>query len=278
MAECLAVLILAFAQASGTRDGIPAWAYSLSKQGAEPSPSAVELPSFLQTQPQDQNAGRGRDVSSFALNVAAHVRYAIPFGAADRSYITYGGGLYVVDHYVSWSDFFHPGWGFDLELDIFLGDHGPGPNQKPGFNYGIAVVIGTDEFGGNHVSDSLGGTLSLDNMTMNSLLVGGKVLHTLGGGGFYADGSFGLGAVHYSAVEGTFSLLGVGQFRDSVFEDTWTFASQFRGHAGYRLGPLGIVLGLGFRILAPPQEGGRISMNSGAFWTFDLDLGAELGF
>jgi len=40
----------------------------------------------------------------------------------------------------------------------------------------------------------------------------------------------------------------------------------------------GIVLGLGFRILAPPSEGGNFDMNSGAFWTFDIDLGVELGF
>jgi hypothetical protein len=270
----LAFLIVASWQ-SESRDGLPSWAYSLSLDGAETRPLADELPGVLQAEP-PAGRGRDRDVSDFTLNVAAHARYAIPFGAADRSYIVYGNGLWVVDHYVSWSDFFHPGWGFDLELDIFLAKNGPGPNQQPGFNYGIAVVLTSDEFGGDHVNDSLGRSLSIENLTMSSILIGGKVIHTLGHG-FYADGSFGVGAVHYSAVEGTFSGLGP-SFRDEILEDTWTFASQFRGHAGYRLGPLGIVAGLGFRIQAPPHEGDRISMNSGAFWTFDLDLGVELGF
>jgi hypothetical protein len=84
--------------------------------------------------------------------------------------------------------------------------------------------------------------------------------------------------VHYSSVEGSFEGPGLLKFRDTVFKDTWTFASEFKGHAGYRLGPVGVVLGLGFRIQAPPTEGNNFSMSSGAFWTFDIDLGAELGF
>jgi hypothetical protein len=271
MLACLALVMLTSLQAE-TRDGLPSWAYALTLDGDETPRSLEEVPGILQGAPADQGAGRGRDVSDFKVNVAAHARYAIPFGAADRSYITYGNGLWVVNHYVSWSDFFHPGWGFDLELDIFLGK-----NQQPGFNYGIAVMLQSDEFGGDHVNDSFGHELSIEKLTMNSLLVGGKVIHTLGGGGFYADGSFGIGAVHYSAVEGTFNGIGPA-FRDEILKDTWTIASQFRGHAGIRLGPVGIVAGLGFRIQAPPHEGTRVTMNSGAFWTFDLDLGVELGF
>jgi hypothetical protein len=269
MLGCLAWLLVASLQTESA-DRLPPWAYALSVEGAEAPRAEDEVPGVLQAEPA---GGRGRDVSDFKLNVAAHLRYAIPFGAADRSYITYGNGLWVVNHYVSWSDFFHPGWGFDLELNIFLGK---GANQQPGLNYGIAVILNSDEFGGDHVNDSLGRSLSLENLNMNSLLVGGKIIHSLGGA-FYADGSFGIGAAHYTAVEGTFSGIGP-SFRDEIFQDTWTFASQFRGHAGIRLGPVGVVAGLGFRIQAPPHEGARITMNSGAFWTFDLDLGVELGF
>ena len=139
------------------------------------------------------------------------------------------------------------------------------------------VLLGADELGGDTVHGVAGNSISVENLTMGTLLVGGKVIHTLGGG-FYADGHVGLGVVHYSSVEGTFDGPGFVKFKDTVFEDTWTFASEFKGHAGYRLGPVGIVLGLGFRILAPPSEGGKFDMNSGAFWTFDIDLGVELGF
>lgn len=211
------------------------------------------------------------------LNVGAHVRFAMPFGAADRSTIVYGSGLVVVSNYVSWTELFNPGWGLDLEIDIFLGSRGPGAKRQPGFNYGVVALLQTDEFGGDRVNGGGGTSISLENLTMNSFLVGGKVIHTLGSG-FYADGHFALGVVHYASVEGTFDGPGFVKFRDTVFEDTWTFASQFRGHAGYRLGPVGIVLGLGFRIQAPPAEGHNFEMHSGAFWTFDVDLGVELGF
>ena len=212
------------------------------------------------------------------LNVGAHARFALPFGAADRSTIVYGAGLVVVDQHVSWADFFHPGWGLDVELDIFFSSNGPGAKRDPGFNYGILLLLGTDEFEGDHVNGVGGATIGVDNLTMNTLLVGGKVIQTLGGGGFYADGYVGLGVVHYASVEGTFQGPGIVKFRDTIFADTWTFASAFRGHAGYRLGPVGIVAGLGLRIQAPPSEGHNISLNSGAFWTFDIDLGVEVGF
>jgi len=138
--------------------------------------------------------------------------------------------LVVINSYTSWNDFFHPGWGYDLELDIFFGNRGPGPHREPGFNYGATVLLGMEEFGGNTVHGVAGNSISVENLTMGSLLVGGKVLQTLGGG-FYADGHVGLGVVHYSSVQGTFDGPGFTQFKDTVFEDTWTFASELKGHA-----------------------------------------------
>lgn len=237
----------------------------------------ADLPRSLSTDlPEAQAAPPARN-DGLVLNVGAHVRFSMPFGAADRSTIVYGPGVVVVDNYVSWTDFFHPGWGFDLEIDVFFKGSGPGPDREPGFNYGALLLLETDEYGGDRVNGAAGNSVSVENLTMNSLLVGGKVIQTLGGG-FYADGHIGLGVVHYSSVEGSFEGPGLLKFRDTVFKDTWTFASEFKGHAGYRLGPVGVVLGLGFRIQAPPTEGNNFSMSSGAFWTFDIDLGAELGF
>jgi ABC-type branched-subunit amino acid transport system permease subunit len=93
-------------------------------------------------------------------------------------------------------------------------------------------------------------------------------------------GLISLGAVHYTEVEGTFTgpLFPLGGTRDKILKDTYTFASNFAFNGGYRLGPIGLTLGGAFRIMAPPSEGTHFSMNSGAFWTFDINLGAELGF
>jgi hypothetical protein len=244
-------------------DGTPNdWARTLS---GEPLRTAVQEPP----------PAAPRKEENLRLNVAAHIRYAIPFGSADRSEWIYGPGIVVVDQNLSWADFFDPGWGLDVEIDLFFSNRGT--TQSPGVTYGVMLMLQTDEFGGERINGVFNNSVTVDDMTMNSLLVGGKVIHTLGGG-FYADGHIAIGAVHYTAVEGTFSGPALPQFRDSVFEDTWTFASQFRGHVGYRAGPVGIALGLGFRIQAPPEEGSRVSFESGAFWTFDLELGVELGF
>src|SRR6185295_13247177 len=121
------ILLLCLA-ASGGDERLPGWARSLA--GEEPARSAGAEDLL-------QEKVAATEVSGLTLNVGAHVRYAIPFGAADRSYLVYGNGLVVVDQYVSWADFFHAGWGLDLELDIFFAKNGPGKNREPGFNYGV---------------------------------------------------------------------------------------------------------------------------------------------
>jgi hypothetical protein len=134
-----------------------------------------------------------------------------------------------------------------------------------------------DEFSGGSVSDSAGNYLHPGNLSMTSFLVGGKVIQSFDQG-FFADGRFGLGAVHYSAVNAAFGGPLTPEFHDELFKDTVTFALDLRGHGGIRLGPLGLTIGMGFRMLMPPNEGGQLDMNSGPIWVWDIDLGAELGF
>jgi hypothetical protein len=223
-------------------------------------------------------AGR-RDDDDLNVCVGAHARFTVPFGAADRSYATYYGGYYVVDHYLSWADFFNPGWGYEMQVDIFLAGNSGARRRTPGFNYGLTLLYQTDQYYGRKTTDGFGSTLSLDDMTSNSLQIGGRMVQTTGENFFYG-GVIAIGAIHYSEVEGTISSVvpGIGTFHDRIFRDTWTIASTFRADGGYRLGPVAIVLGVGLRIMGPPSESTHISLNSGAFWTFDVDLGVEIGF
>jgi hypothetical protein len=225
---------------------------------------------------QDDFGRAPRNDDGLNVSVGAHARFTVPFGAADHSYTYYYGGLYYVDHYLSWADFFNPGWGFDIEADFYLGGNGPGRRRTPGFNYALAFLYQTDQYYGTKSSDGFGNTLSLDDMTANSLQVGGRVVQQLANDFFYG-GLIAIGAIHYSEVEGTFSGPFT-TFRDSFFRDTWTIASTFRADGGYRLGAFAIVTGIGLRIMGPPSESTHVSLNSGAFWTFDIDLGVELGF
>src|SRR5882672_4202520 len=246
-----------------------------------PAGLAAELPQQqgldgapVEKAPKQDDFGRPpqQDDDSLLINFGAHARFSVPFGAADRSYSSYY-NYYVVDHYLSWADFFNPGWGYEFEADIFFNKNAPGHRRTRGFNYGLVLLFTEDQYHGRSVDDDFAGNLKVEDMTTATLQIGGKVMQTLGND-FYYGGLITLGVVHYSAVEGTFSAPGLPTVRDEVFRDTYTFASTFRADGGYRLGPIGITLGIGLRLLAPPTEGGRISMNSGAFWTFDVDLGA----
>lgn len=213
------------------------------------------------------------------VTVAGHVRFGFPFGAAERGDVVYGANLVIVSESLSWADLFDPGWGFDVELDLFFAGK-PKPTSPRGFmglNTGLALLLQMDEFHGQRATDSFGGGIDVGNLNMGSLLAGPVIYKGIGEGA-YTKGHIALGVVHYSAVEATFFGPAIGQFRDELFKDTWTFASDFRGEIGYQAGPVGFSFGLGFRINAPPSEGSRVSLDSGAFWTFDISLGVELGF
>jgi hypothetical protein len=226
----------------------------------------------------DMPRGRASAKNDLTVNVAVHGRFVLPFGSADRDVFVYGGGVFLVDQHLSWADLFHPGWGFDVELDILPGDaSGKGRARQPGFDYGGFAAVLIDECPGSSVSDGAGNFIHPQNLNMTTILVGGKVIQSFDQG-FFADGRFGIGAVHYNTVEATFGGPGIPDFHDELLRDTWTFAMDLRGHGGIRLGPVGLTIGLGFRFMVPPNEGARVSLDSGPLWIFDIDIGAEIGF
>lgn len=238
------------------------------------------LPTSLSSQDVDVSRDRSNDLD-FGLNAAAHVRFSIPFGAANRDVSgisTPTGALLVIDNHLSWNELFSSGWGGDLELDIMLGsDRRGGNRQEGGMRYGIYFTMMVDEFNGSSAHDDFGNFVSPDNMTVNAYLLGGKVMQSFGKG-FFAEGRMGLGAVHWSSVPATFGGPLTPDFQGELFRESWTFGMEIRGGGGIKLGPLGLTLGLGFRWFFPPSEGSVATLNSGPMWTFDIDLGAEIGF
>jgi len=250
----------------------------------DPSPFTSEAGPTLPWENQDDfDRGRGRKSDTdLIVNAAIHGHYSMPFGSADRDSVAYnnpaGGVTVLIDQHVSWNDLFHPGWGFDLEFDLMFGDASKqGRMRTPGFDYGGFVAYMSDTYGGSSVSDDFNARVKANNLDVTTILVGGKVIQSFQDG-FFADGRFGIGAVHYGSVQAEFSGPAIPTFRDELLEETWTFAVDLRGHGGIRLGPLGLTIGMGFRFMVPPNEGSRVNLDSGPFWTWDLDLGAELGF
>jgi hypothetical protein len=243
--------------------------------------SAETLPASLSEQ--DSTSGRiprGTE-SDFGVSVAAHLRFVVPFGSADRdvSYISGpGGALVTIDHHLSWADLLDPGWGGDIEVDFWFGRDRTGLSRgQGGMRFGAYLTVMIDEFSGDRVEDDFGFFIRSGNMSVNTYLVGAKVIQNFEGN-FFAGGRMGIGAVHYSSVNGHFGGPGIPEFEAELFEDTLTFAFELRGHGGIKLGPVALTFGMGFRMLLPPSEGPAVQMSSGPIWTWDIDLGAEIGF
>lgn len=233
----------------------------------------VELPRTLGQAPPPPQAQAGPD---FGLSAGAKARWSTPFGFADGEigWISGPGGTVVfVDDTISWSDLFHSGWGGEIEIAVTPGaSRGHPESLRTGFYLALEI----DHFEGDSVSSGSSQVRPGD-LDMATLIVGGKGTHRLSEG-TVASGRVGIGAVHYSAVEATYTGPLVPAVTGEFLEDTWTFAFETRGGVGVKLGVVVLSVGLGMRILGPPREGDGLDMDSGAFWTFDLDFGAELGF
>lgn len=265
--------ILAFlaATASATAQEVPL------RRPAWPPPQA-ELPASLETQ---EVAPAERKGPEFGFNAALRGRWSLPFGAAHRDVAAIegpGGAVVFLDQHASWNDLFHDGWGADLEVAVYFredaqGGYGRGQSMR----YGAFLSYSSDHYEGDSESDDFGTKMDVEDLNLTTLLVGGKV-EAMTGKQTFVDGRLGLGVVHYSSVEATFSGPLVPAFRTELFEDSYTFAFDVRGHGGIALGPLNLVAGFGFRWLWPPSEGTNIDLDSGGFMTFDLEVGVELGF
>jgi hypothetical protein len=230
------------------------------------------LPTTLGVGPQNREPDY-----EFGLTAGVHGRFSLPFGAADRDITGYAGGggaVIVVDQNISWNQLFRAGWGAEAEIDIMVGSTRQRGHE---FRYGAYIVLEEDHYDGDSVTDDFGGKMKVDDLSMNTFIVGGKVVQPFGDQ-FFTSGRLGVGAVHYSQVEATFSGPLVAPFTGEFIRDTWTFAFEVKGYAGLKLGPVNLVAGMGLRILLPPSEGDAVSLSSGLFYTFDLEVGAEIGF
>lgn len=242
-------------------------------------PAMTDMPALEPRQDRELvDVERSRQSTTvLSVDAALHGRFSLPFGFAERNVISYGGGFYVIESDLSWSELFDPGWGATLTIDISKRMTRSGSMGPAGFEVGGYISFQQTNYGGNTVDDQFGNRLQSGDLNTNAWMIGVKMSQPLQGQ-FYADGRFGLGAVHYAEVEGTFDPTFGPAFRDVLFKDTWTFAMELLGHAGVRFGPLGVTIGLGFNMWMPPSDGNNLTLDSGPMWNFFLELGVELGF
>jgi hypothetical protein len=95
---------------------------------------------------------------------------------------------------------------------------------------------------------------------------------------FFGDVRVGVGLAHFPSLDAWFRTAATTGIKGELIADTWTFALELRVHAGWRLGPGAIVLGMGGRLIAPPKSGANVDLGFEILWTFDFDLGLEIGF
>lgn len=223
----------------------------------------------------------GRATQDFGLNAGIHGRFSMPFGPAhrDEAFISGpGGAVVVIDQHLSWNEVFNPGWGAELEVDVYIASEGGSAFGRGGgrMRYGGYIILSMDTYEGESVSEG-SFKMAMSDLDMTMIIAGGKVETPLGNK-FFGDARAGIGVVHYSAVDATISGPLFNPFIAEFYEDTYTFAFEVRGHGGVELGPLQLVAGMGFRFLAPPDEGSSVDLSSGLFYTWDLEIGVELGF
>ena len=222
----------------------------------------------------------GSDRMRFGMAISAQGRLSIPFGAVDRGDVFASGNVIVIANRMSYLELFEPGLGFTLEADLMARPPPPVPGGPPWERtpaMGGYVAFECDWFGGDAATDDLGTKISTETLRLPQVYVGFKAQGTIRDD-FYGDLRFGLGAAHYPSLMAKFRPAVGPETEREFFQDGWTFAMELRMHFGVKAGPARFFFGFGGRLIAPPDEGDEISMDPAELWTFDLELGFELGF
>ena len=221
----------------------------------------------------------------FWISVGAFGRVSWPFGALeDRDVILSGNTILIPDH-LRYADLFDVGTGFSLEASLMifrpppqrLGAYGQALPRGP--YAGFYVALQSDSYEGDRISDG-SAFIEPDDLDVATVLFGLKVTTDVDAG-VWGEMRLGVGVVRYEAVNARVSLNGGGVESQELLDDSQEIAAEFRFRFSARLGPLGLVGGMGLRLMGSPEEGDSTlgdAVDPEAFWSYDADLGFEIGF
>jgi hypothetical protein len=250
----------------------------LSADGAEPS-----LPrELLLEEPRLRVplAATPADTLHLGLTFAGQGRVALPFGSADRGTVVASGNTLVIFNRLDYHDIFNVGFGFTLEADLMFRPpppHAEEPLWARPVEMGGYVAFECDWFDASDGRDDSGTTIHPATLRLPQVYVGFKAAGAVRDN-FFGDVRFGLGAAHFPSLEATFTPFGGPSLRGELFAETWAFAMEVRFHFGWRFGPMGLVFGMGGRLMAPPGNGRNSDLDPGALYTLDFEAGVELWF
>jgi hypothetical protein len=173
-----------------------------------------------------------------------------------------------------YTDLFDPGWGLSVEADLltFIAPH---------WGVGPYVSYNWDRFDGNSITTSSGFSATPDQMTLNSVFVGGKVLQRLSPWVSW-EGRMGLGLVTYSHTEWSgFDPTGPETFsNEELFQRITRGAFEIGGRIGVGSPHVQADFGFGVRIMGGASRGRDVtnSVDPDYLTTFMLELGLSLRF
>lgn len=182
-----------------------------------------------------------------------------------------------IDH-LWYSDFFDPGYGLTVEADLLT-------FVAPHWGVGPYVSYNWDRFDGNRLDFGGGDFAEADQMTLNSVFAGGKVLQRLSPWVTW-EGRMGLGIVTYSHVEwfGFDSNPPPGKppgpFREELLQRITRAAFEIGGRIGVGSPHVQAEFGFGVRIMGGASRGRDASdfVDPDILTTFMLELGLSLRF
>ena len=221
----------------------------------------------------------------FFISVGAFGRVSWPFGALeDRDAVISGNTIIIPDH-LRYGDLFDVGTGFSVEASLMI--FRPPPQERGAYGQalprgpyaGFYVAFQADSYEGDHVGDAAA-FIEPDDLDVTTILVGLKVTTEVDAG-IFGEARLGVGVARYDAVNARVSILGGGVESHELFQESQEIAAEFRFRFSARVGPLGLVGGFGLRMMGSPEEGdspvGDL-IDPEVFWSFDVDLGVEIGF
>jgi hypothetical protein len=177
-----------------------------------------------------------------------------------------------IDH-LWYSDFFDAGFGLGVEADLLT-------FVTPHWGVGGYVSYNWDRFDGNRLVFGPNDEAEADNMTLNSVFVGGKVLQHLSPWVTW-EGRMGLGLVTYSRVEWSGIDPGTGPFfNEELFQRITRGAFEIGGRIGVGSPHVQADFGFGIRIMGGASRGRDVTdaVDPDFLVTFMLELGLSLRF
>lgn len=225
--------------------------------------------------------------------VTLSVNGRLPFPLGSMRFGTFSGGATSQGQRVAYDDLFEStGWGAGAEVSFASSDWDPrdvgvpgkdddgnrGPRAVDRHASGFYISGQYDRFRGDTIPFA-GGSLKADRMSVESAFVGYKD-HQPWGRGVFTEIRVGGGAIHYHAVNATFTSGGAST-TEQLFQGTWGVAAEVAARIGVRLNEgLTIFAGGQGRAAQGPREGTGLpfSVSSNTFYTAAVEAGLEFGF